>query len=160
MILREICMEKNLTSIEKFLNATQHTNVILIDVPLRCDLGKRPHINEKIINYNRKLHKVTKRFKNVQFFFFFLISLLIGWQLSIWICCKLFFSLLYNCPLLCSWRLALIIVVEVFPWPFFPDIAPSIMFTTNSLCLIIFPIHEWRLLFKKFFKSILSSFSL
>ena len=54
----------------------------------------------------------------------------------------LFFLLLYNFPLLCSWRLALSIVVEVFPWPFFPDIAPSKMFTTNSLCLIICPIHD------------------
>ena len=51
--------------------------------------------------------------------FFFFFNLLIGRQLSIWICCKLFFSLLYNCPLLCSWRLALSIVVEVFPWHFF-----------------------------------------
>jgi hypothetical protein len=44
---------------------------------------------------------------------------LIGWQLSIWICCKPFFSLLYNCELLCFWRLALSVVVEVFPQPFF-----------------------------------------
>jgi len=43
---------------------------------------------------------------------------LIGWQLSIWNCCKPFFSLLYNCQLLRFWRLALIIVV-VFPRPFF-----------------------------------------
>jgi hypothetical protein len=40
---------------------------------------------------------------------------LIGWQLSIWICCNPSFSLLYNCQLLCIWRLALSIVVEVFP---------------------------------------------
>jgi hypothetical protein len=41
------------------------------------------------------------------FFFFFFLSfnLLIGWQLSIWNCCKPFFSLLYNCQLLCFWRL-------------------------------------------------------
>ena len=54
---------------------------------------------------------------SADFIFFF--NLLIGWHLSIWISCKLFFSMLYNCPLLCSWRLALIIVVEVFPWPIF-----------------------------------------
>jgi hypothetical protein len=29
------------------------------------------------------------------------------------------------------------------PTPFFPDIAPSKIFTTNSLCLIVCPIHEW-----------------
>jgi len=48
-------------------------------------------------------------------FFFLSLHLLIGWQLSIWICCKPFFSLLYNCHLLCFWRLALSIVVKVFP---------------------------------------------
>jgi hypothetical protein len=60
MILREICVEKNLTSIQKFLNAKQHTNVTLIDVPLRYDLGKRPYINEEIMNYNRKIHTVNR----------------------------------------------------------------------------------------------------
>jgi len=42
---------------------------------------------------------------------------------------------------------------------FFPDIASSRMFITNSLCLIICPFHEWRLLFK-IFKSDLFSFAL
>jgi len=46
-------------------------------------------------------------------------DVLIGWQLSIWICCKPFFSLLCNCQLLCFWRLVLSTVVEVFPRPFF-----------------------------------------
>ena len=59
------------------------------------------------------------------FFFFFFssssssLNLLIGWQLSIWICCSPFSSLLYNYQLLCFWRLALSIVVEVVPLPFF-----------------------------------------
>ena len=35
-------------------------------------------------------------------------------------------------------------------------LAPSRMFTTNSLCLIVCPFHEWRLLFR-IFKSNLSS---
>jgi hypothetical protein len=48
-----------------------------------------------------------------------------------------FFLLLYNFQLLCFWRLALRIVVEVFPRPFFPDIASLRMFTTNLLCLIV-----------------------
>ena len=77
-----------------------------------------------------------------------LFNLLIGWQLYIWICCKPFFSLLYNCQLLYFWRLALSIIVEVFPLPFFPNIAPSRMFNTNSLCLTVCPIHEWRLFLK------------
>jgi hypothetical protein len=45
------------------------------------------------------------------------------------------------------------------PTAFFPDIAPSRMFTTNSLCLSVCPIHEWRLFFK-IFKNYLSSFAL
>jgi hypothetical protein len=50
--------------------------------------------------------------------------------------------LLCNCQLLyCSRDL---------PMAFLPDIAPSRMFTTNSLCLIVCPIHEWHLLFKIF----------
>jgi hypothetical protein len=48
----------------------------------------------------------------VSVFFFLSFNLLIGWQLSIWIYCKPLFSLLYNCQLLCFWRLALSIVVE------------------------------------------------
>jgi hypothetical protein len=51
-------------------------------------------------------------------FFFLSFNHLIGWHLSIWICCQTFFSLLYNCQLLCFWRLSLSTVIEVFPWPF------------------------------------------
>jgi hypothetical protein len=56
---------------------------------------------------------------------------LFGWQLSIWNCCKPFFSLLYNCQLLCFWRLDLNSAAEGFPRPFFPVIVPSRMFTAN-----------------------------
>ena len=59
----------------------------------------------------------------------------------------------------CFWWLALSIAVEVFLRPYFPDFAPSRMFTTNSLCLTVCPIHEWRLFFK-IFKNTLSSFTL
>ena len=44
------------------------------------------------------------------------------------------------------------------PTAFSPDVAPSSMFTTNSLCLTVCPIHEWRLFFK-IFKSNFSSFN-
>ena len=44
---------------------------------------------------------------------------MIGWQLSIWNCCKPFFSLLYICHLLSFWRLALSIAVQFFPRHFF-----------------------------------------
>jgi hypothetical protein len=81
-------------------------------------------------------------------FFFLPFSLLIVRQISIWNYCKTFLSLLYNFLLLWSWWLCFSIVFEVFLQPFLPDISPSRMFTTNSLCLIICPIHECRLFFK------------
>jgi hypothetical protein len=95
----------------------------------------------------------------ITFFFFLSFNLLIVWQLSIWNCCKPFFTLLYNCQLLGFRQIALSEAVGVFPQLFFPDIAPSRMFTANSLCLIICPIHEWRLFFK-IFKSNISYFAL
>ena len=64
---------------------------------------------------NRRHHREQHSFSQN---FFLSLNLLIGWQLSIWNCCKPFFSLLYNCQLLCFWRLALSNVVEVFPRPF------------------------------------------
>jgi len=48
-----------------------------------------------------------------------------GWQLSIWNYCKPFFSLLINCQLLCFWRLALSIIVEVFPQHIFSGYCSS-----------------------------------
>ena len=92
-------------------------------------------------------------------FFFLSLNLLIGWQLSIWNYFKPFFSFLFNCQLQCFWRLAFKYRSQGLPTAFFPDIAPSRMFTTNSLCPIVCPIHEWRL-FGKMFKSNLSSFAL
>jgi len=83
-------------------------------------------------------------------FFFLSFNLLIGWQFSIWNYCKPFYSLLYNCQLLCLWRLVFEYFSRGFPTSFFPDIAPSRMFTTNLLCLILCPLHEWRLFFKTF----------
>ena len=38
------------------------------------------------------------------YLFFLSFILLIGWQLSIWNCCKPFFSLLYNCQLLAHYK--------------------------------------------------------
>ena len=116
------------------------------------------------------VHSLNTRFLNQIFemsfcslhqvcFFFLSLNILIGWQLYICNCCKPFFPLLYNCQLLCSWRLAVSIAVQVFPRHFSPNIAPSRMFTTNSLCLTVCPIHEWRLFFK-IFRNNISSFAL
>jgi len=55
--------------------------------------------------------------------FFLSFNLLIVWQIFIWNHCKTFLLLPYNFHLLCSWRLALSILVEVF-LAFFPGIAP------------------------------------
>jgi hypothetical protein len=38
----------------------------LVDVPLRYDLGDRPHINDEIIKYNMKVNKLTKKYGNVK----------------------------------------------------------------------------------------------
>jgi hypothetical protein len=63
----------------------------------------------------------TEMVSNVRgsFFVFLTFNLLISWQLSIWNCCHPFFSLLYNCQLLCFWWLVLSTAVEVFPRLFF-----------------------------------------
>jgi lysophospholipase L1-like esterase len=46
-----------------FIKRVNHTNVILLTVLYRHDLrGSNTIINEKIINFNRKLHKLTKLF--------------------------------------------------------------------------------------------------
>jgi hypothetical protein len=57
---------KNLTSIVNFLDSTQNTNVILVEVLVRYKIGARSHINEQIQNYNKKQNKVTKSFKHVK----------------------------------------------------------------------------------------------
>jgi hypothetical protein len=57
---------KNLTSIVNLLQDTQHTNVILVEVPVRYDIEARARINEQIESYNRKLQKVTKGFQHAK----------------------------------------------------------------------------------------------
>jgi hypothetical protein len=56
----------NLTSIRNFIEASQNTNVILSEVPVRYDIGARPHISEQIWSFNKKLYKVTKSFSHVK----------------------------------------------------------------------------------------------
>jgi hypothetical protein len=48
---------KNLTSIVNFLEGAQNTNVMLVEVPVRYDIGARSHINEQIGNYKRNCTK-------------------------------------------------------------------------------------------------------
>jgi len=56
----------NLTSIRNFLEGTQNTNVIVLEVPVRYGIGARANINEQIESYNKKLHKVTINFMHVK----------------------------------------------------------------------------------------------
>jgi hypothetical protein len=56
----------NLTSLIKFLDDTQNTNIILTEVPMRYDIGVGSPINEKITSYNKKLQKVAKCFSHVK----------------------------------------------------------------------------------------------
>ena len=56
---------RNLTSLVNFLVDSQHTNIILLDVPLRYDIGIGSPVNEQIIGYNKQLHKITERYKHV-----------------------------------------------------------------------------------------------
>ena len=91
------------------------------------------------------------------FFFFFFLSFkiwLVGSFPSGIVACH-FFQLLYNCQLLCYWLLALNTEDEVFPRPIFPDIAPSRMFTANSLCLIFLLSPFEKLYHSLFYLSIL-----
>jgi hypothetical protein len=52
--------------ISKFISGQPKTNILLVEVPVRYDIGARPHINEQIESYNRKLQKVTRDFQHVR----------------------------------------------------------------------------------------------
>ena len=126
-----------------FRFVAQHLNHCAIAVPLM-------RVSDplfKLLDYHMFQHS------------FLSLNLMIGWQLSICNCCKPLFPLLCKCQLLCSCRLALKYRSPGLPTAFFPNIAPSRMFATNSLCLTLCPIHE-RSLFFKIFKSNLSPFAL
>jgi len=110
----------------------------------------------------------TEMVSNVHGSFFFLtFNLLIGWQLSIWNCCHPFFSLLYNCQLLCFWWPVLSTAVEVFPRPFFRILhlhgcllqthIKLYALTMSGFYFVKFLKVIFLLLFCKIFKSDLSS---
>ena len=56
----------NLTLTVNFLENTQNTTVILMEVPVRYDAGVKSQISEQIISYNKKLYKVTKKYKHAK----------------------------------------------------------------------------------------------
>jgi hypothetical protein len=49
-----------------FLENTQNTNVLLMEIPVRYDTEARPLICEQIVSYNKKLHNVTKKYTHVK----------------------------------------------------------------------------------------------
>jgi hypothetical protein len=59
-------LNTNLTSIVKFLDVLQHTNVIIAELLVRYDTGATPWIYEQIKQYNKKLGKVTKSQKQAK----------------------------------------------------------------------------------------------
>ena len=91
--------------------------------------------------------------------FFSSFNLLIGWQLPIWNCCKPFISLLYNCQLLCFWRLALSIAVKLFPRPFFRVLLLQGRLLQNGYVLL-YALSMSGVYFFNIFKNNFSSFAL
>jgi lysophospholipase L1-like esterase len=55
---------KGLAQTVNFLRRNQHTNVIVISVPHRFDIGGKSCINEEGRRYNRKLSKIINKFEN------------------------------------------------------------------------------------------------
>jgi hypothetical protein len=87
--------------------------VLFVGPKLKTSLQKSAQVR---ILYSRGMHWGGQSIENkngICIIFILSFNLLIGWQLSIWKCCKPFYSLLYKCQLLCVWRLALSIVVEI-----------------------------------------------
>ena len=81
---------------------------------LQIMIGKNQHSTHNTTNLEwTSLFQILTCFNPSWRTVFLSLNLLIGWQLSIWICCKPFFSLLCSCQLLCFWRLALSFVVKV-----------------------------------------------
>ena len=56
----------NITSLANFLNDSQNTNIILVEVPLRHDIGIKSSKNELILKHNRTMHKIAKNHKHVK----------------------------------------------------------------------------------------------
>jgi len=56
----------NITLIRNFLEGTHNTNVKVLEVPVRYDVGIQSTINRQIESYNKKLHKIIKGYMHVQ----------------------------------------------------------------------------------------------
>jgi hypothetical protein len=54
-----------LLQIVKFIQDINNTNIIVLDIPHRYDVGKNSCVNKEIQSFNQKLRKITKLFKHV-----------------------------------------------------------------------------------------------
>ena len=52
--------KQGLSSAFQFVKNIEHTNVIVVDTPHRFDLSPSSCVNEEVITFNRKLHKMLK----------------------------------------------------------------------------------------------------
>ena len=55
---------KGLHCISKFLEQQLHTKVLITEAPHRHDLIPASCVNKEVVNFNRKLQKITKKFGN------------------------------------------------------------------------------------------------
>jgi hypothetical protein len=51
---------QGLASISRFVKILDHTNVVVVDAPHRFDLDISSSVNNEVITFNRKLHKILK----------------------------------------------------------------------------------------------------
>jgi GTPase SAR1 family protein len=54
-----------LLQIVKFIQDVNNTNIVVLDIPHRYDLGKNSYVNKEIQYFNQKRRKITKLFKHV-----------------------------------------------------------------------------------------------
>jgi hypothetical protein len=118
----------NLYMAMTFPQAPLHVLYMLrIYVPISHSMWRngQPCSSVCVVSYKSSVHHWVRYYERSHLFFLLSLILLIGWQLSIWNCCKPLFSLLYNFQLPCCWRLALSTVVRVFPRPFLRILLPQ-----------------------------------
>jgi hypothetical protein len=54
----------NITSLVNFLEDSQHTNIFLVEVPLRNDIEIESPVSEQIVRHNKQLHKIIILYKH------------------------------------------------------------------------------------------------
>jgi hypothetical protein len=65
MILLTMILKKGLNKKLHFLMENQHTNIIIINVPLGFDRNEFSIVNEETRELNKKLNKLLEKFNNI-----------------------------------------------------------------------------------------------